>query len=391
MKKIRLLFIAEELEINGAAVSLIALLNALPAERYDISLFLFNPVGEMIKDIPGHVNILPVSLPYAAHRIPLKSAVKKMFQKGRLDLVIYRLLVSIQRYFNLKYILWFFLPKIPGNYDVACCYNDGFVAPTMVRKVNASKKVAWIHFTYSDWPQKSYIYDALKKCDICVPVSIATGNDLDRVIGKKLRKQVIHNIIDSSRCWMLASEECEIPRKDGVFRIVTIGRITDQKNVRLILPTAQILRDANLIFEWYVIGNGDLYDELHSLSAKMNPYLNVHFIGSRYNVMPWVKSADVIVNPSKFEAWGMTVSEALCLGKAVITSDIPVFAEQITNGINGLMCKASPDILSKAILQLYSDKELKKRLELNAIKYKFTKEYVLAEFNHMIASLMKRS
>lgn len=387
MDKIKLLFIAEELDINGAMISLVSLLNALPKEKYDISLFLFMPGGAMIKDIPEHVRILPASLPYIAHRMPLKSAVKKMSGKGRLDLVLYRLLVSVQRYFRFDYRLWWALPDVIGKYDVAFCYNDGFVAPMMIRKVNAAKKAAWIHAIYSDYNQNQYVYEALKKCDICVPVSMEAGIALDRVIGVELKKHIVHNIIDIAHCRKKASEKCEIPHKSGLFRIVTVGRITKNKNVKQILPTAQLLKNAGLPFEWYVIGDGDLYDELYALSESSALSSEVHFIGSRKNVMPWVKSADIIVNPSQSEAWGMTVSEALCLGKAVITSDIPVFAEQITNGINGIMCKATPENLSTAIIRVLSDKELKCRMESNAAKYIFTKEFIINEFNQMIDTL----
>lgn len=389
MGKLKLLFIAEELQINGAVTSLLALLNALPQELYDISLFLFRPGGNMMHKIPDHIKVLPASLPYVAHRMPVKSAVKQMLSKGRPDLAFYRLLVSAQRLFKLKYRFWGFLPNIESTYDVACCYTDGFAAPMMIRKVTSSKKVAWIHFTYSDWDQGKYVYDALKKCDLCVPVSIEAGKDLDHVVGLKLKKRLVHNITDQSRCISLAQEECEIPRKNNTYRIVTVGRITVQKNVNVILPTAQLLKSHGIDFEWYVIGDGDLFGQLSTIAQNMNPPSNVHFIGPRANPMPWVMSADVIVNPSRYEAWGMTVSEALCLGKAVITSDIPVFAEQITNGENGMMCKATAEILSKTIAEVLSDKELRNRLETNARNYKFTKEYIVDEFNDMISSLME--
>ena len=113
----------------------------------------------------------------------------------------------------------------------------------------------------------------------------------------------------------------------------------------------------------------------------------MHFIGARYNPMPWIKSADVFVNPSRFEAWGMTVSEALCMGKAVIVSDIPVFQEQITDGVNGLIRKATPEALAEAIVLLAKDDELRSRLEQNAINYPYTKESIIKEFDELIDKL----
>ena len=105
--------------------------------------------------------------------------------------------------------------------------------------------------------------------------------------------------------------------------------------------------------------------------------------------MPWIKSADVFVNPSRFEAWGLTVSEALCLGKAVIVSDIPVFREQITDGVNGLIRKVTAENLAETILLLAKNETLRHQLERNAVNYPFTKEKIIKEFDELIEKLSK--
>lgn len=388
-KKFKILFVAEELAVNGAMRSLIALLKAIPSEKYDVSLFLFNPGGQMMAEIPDNITILPVSLPYAAHRMPLKQALNRMLRKWRIDLILYRFLVSFQRYFGLKYRLWPFLPRIKGEYDVACCYTDGFVAPLIMHKVTAKRKVCWIHFNYSDYPQPQYVYEALKQADLCATVSYDVGNALDKVLGIEKKKHIVHNITDASECIKKAEESCEIPHKGDVFRIVTVGRVTSAKCVELFPDIARKLKDSGLFFEWYVVGNGDLLQT--SIERTRNYGLEecLHFIGSRDNPYPWVKSADVIVNPSKSESWGMTVSEALCLGKAVIVSDIPVFNEQVINGVNGLICNSTYQVIAEAILKIYNNADLKDRLEKNARNYPYTKERIVEEFDELVNSLLE--
>lgn len=387
-KKIRLLFVSEELDINGASRSLVSLLKALPTEKYDISLFVFKHGGSMMKELPENITILPELMPYKVHRMALKQALKHTVKKGRFDLAFYRLLVSIQRYFNLIYYLWIFLPHIEGEYDIACCYTDGFVAPTIMRKTKAKKKICWIHFTYSKWAQPLFVYEALKRADICVTVSEDVGKDLDSVLGTELRKHIIHNITDASECCKKAEESCEVPGRNGKFRIVTVGRVTSQKNVEIFPDTAVLLKTKGIEFEWFVVGDGDLYQQLVEQTQKTGLEYCLHFIGSRSNPYPWMKSADVIVNPSKYEAWGMTVSEALCLGKAVIVSDIPVFAEQITDGVNGLICNAAPESLAEAIMRIYNHQELKHKLENNAVNYPFIKDKVVMEFDELVNRLL---
>ena len=386
MKK-EILFLAEELEINGAVTSLLALLKALPADKYEISLFLFLHGGNMMKQIPLHVKLLPECLPYAIHRMPRRLAYKRALKSFRFDLLLYRFVEAIRRAKGLDYNLWGFLPMVSGNYDMACCYNDGFVAPMMLRKVNAKKKCAWIHSRYSNWSQMPCVYEALHRVDMCVPVSIDTGKDLDNVLGTKLPKQIVHNITDAETCRIRANEVCEVPRNDGIFRIVSVGRVSYEKFFDIIPPTAHILDGRGIKYEWFIIGNGDKFEEL--LRQTKNEHLDDHvlFIGSRSNPMPWIKSADVFVNPSRFEAWGMTVSEALCLGKAVVVSDIPVFQEQIADGENGLIRKVTPENIADAIELLLKDDSYRHKLEQNAVKYPFTKEVVIKEFDDLVQKL----
>lgn len=386
MKK-KILFLAEELEINGAVTSLLALLKALPADKYEISLFLFLHGGNLMKQIPLHVKLLPESLPYAIHRMPRRLAYKKALMSFRFDLLLYRFIEAVRRAKKLNYNFWGVLPMVSGNYDMACCYNDGFVAPMMLHKVNAKKKCAWIHASYSTWPQMPCVYDALKHMDMCVPVSIDTGKDLDNVLGIKLPKHIIHNIANAESCRIRADEECEISPKPGIARIVSVGRVTPPKFFDIIPPVAEILNSRGIIFEWYIIGNGDKYRELLDYTKSIGLDKIVHFIGSRSNPMPWIKSADVFVNPSRSESWGMTVSEALCLGKAVIVSDIPVFKEQIIDGENGLIRKVTPDNIADAIELLLKDENLRRKLEQNAVKYPFTKEVVIKEFEDLVQKL----
>jgi glycosyltransferase involved in cell wall biosynthesis len=383
-EKKNILFIAEELDTNGAMMSLIALLKALSASNYNLSLFLFSHCGRLMQEIPNNVTVLPESIYYKVYRLPLKDAISLALKRLRLELILFRLMVSIQRFFKLNFRLWPFLPRVSGNYDVACSYADGFVAPLMLKKVNAKMRCAWIHIPYSKYPQLDYIYDALKKVDICVPVSNDVGLDLCSILKCNVPMHVVHNLTDSEDCKAKAAQPCPDERIEGVYRIVSVGRVTPPKCFDIIPPTAIILKERGVQFEWIVIGNGEQYEALCAKVASAGLNDSVHFIGARPNPMPWVNSADVVVIPSRYESWGMTVSEALCLGKAVITSDLPVFKEQIRDGVNGVMCNITADNLANAIEHILIDEKFRKGLERNAVNYPYTKELVAKEFEALV-------
>lgn len=387
--KYKVLFVAEELSRNGAMKSLIALLKALNPEKYSLSLFLFcHNKGELREQLPDYVDVLPEFKTYRMIRLSLREALCESLRAGRVDLACIRLMVACQRYIKAGFSLWPLMPKIPGNYDVVCSYADGFVAPLILKKVKARKTACWIHYLYSCVPQPEYVYNALRRCSVCVPVSFEAGKALDSVLGCYVHKHIIHNITDKEECNYLANMPNEFPHIEGILRIVSIGRVTDAKHFDIIPAIALLLKNQGLQFEWIIAGSGDKLLEIQEEVSRLNLNMEVKMVGELANPFPLVKSADIIVNPSRHESWGMTVSEALCLGKAVITSDIPVFAEQIADGDNGLIRKASPVLMAQAICEIAENENLRKKLETNAVKYPFTKTMVVNEFDALVESLL---
>lgn len=389
-KKQKILFVAEELSMNGAMKSLVALLKALPQDRYLISLFLFRHIqGGLTGQVPSHVDVLPEIPSYRMLRLPLKEAFKESIKNFRFDLTLMRGLVAWQRYRNCSFALWPVLPNIPGRYDVVCSYADGFVAPLILKKVKSKATACWVHYMYSMMPQPEYVYEALRKCNVCVPVSYEAGAVLNEALGCNVNTQVIHNITDAEvcRCLSEAPDQYSL-REAGAIRVVSIGRVTDAKHFDIIPATALILKNRGVKFEWLIAGSGDKLPDIQKQVENMGVSDCVSFLGEVPNPMPLLKSADIFVNPSRHESWGMTVSEALCLGKVVITSNLKVFEEQITNGVNGLMVEPTSENIADVIMDVLADKGLRSRLESEAVHYPYTTEKIVAEFDTLVKQLL---
>lgn len=149
------------LEIGGAEISLIGLLQALDPQKIDVDLFIYSHRGPLMKYIPNWVNLLPENPVYAAIEIPLLDTIKLGHWK-----VAYRRLVAKWKHFWYRHkktqtlddssIMQYIgdyvtpvLPRINPNryYDLAI----SFLTPhNIVRdKVMAKLKVAWIHTDYS--------------------------------------------------------------------------------------------------------------------------------------------------------------------------------------------------------------------------------------------------
>lgn len=149
MRKIRVLFCAESMDMNGAMKSLLALLMALPRERYALSLFLCSHAGPLMGELPKDVRLLPERTAYAVFRLPFVLGLRKALAGGRLDLFLLRLLVPICRWLRLPTPRWWMVrPEIGGDWDVVLAYADGVIGEIAVRKVRTGRKFLWVHTDY---------------------------------------------------------------------------------------------------------------------------------------------------------------------------------------------------------------------------------------------------
>lgn len=100
---------------------------------------------------------------------------------------------------------------------------------------------------------------------------------------------------------------------------IFVGRISSEKNVRLLV---QAFQELNLA-DWglIIVGNGS--DDLSVLTQIKEKPENIYkFDGVGWTEIPkFFTQADCLVLPSKSEPWGLVVNEAMVCGLSVIVSD----------------------------------------------------------------------
>ena len=149
------------LEIGGAETALIGLLNALDPKRVDVDLFLHDHRGEMMQFVPEWVNVLPPIKEYTMLERPITELIKR----GHLLIAGARLwakYVSRKAYKKshsslpnasaFHYMAKYTTPLLPRinpkvRYDLAISFLNPH--QTTAQKVNARKRIAWIHTDYT--------------------------------------------------------------------------------------------------------------------------------------------------------------------------------------------------------------------------------------------------
>lgn len=378
------------LHLGGAETSLIGLLNALDTEKYDVDLFVFHHVGEMMQYIPKGINLLPEEPMYAHMDGGIKQCVKDGYWRMAFKRIIaqkkfcrYAKKHNLTDYAGVyTYIAREVCPILPslekyGEYDLAISY----IIPHQVvlEKVKAKKKICWLHTDYTKigvnpeaemkvWSQYDHISSIssdVTKSFLKVFPSLANKIiEIENIMPKALIEQKVSDVSGVSK---------KFQRRDGEIILVSVGRICEAKNYDNIPYMAKALKelfdegrrtkDENFInhFHWYIVGPGN-HDEIDALSKELGVDDVVTFLGSSSNPYPYIKACDIYVHPSRYEGKSIVVREAQILCKPVIITNYPTAKSQINDGVDGIICELDNKKIAEAIYQLANDNKMQNEI-----------------------------
>jgi glycosyltransferase involved in cell wall biosynthesis len=162
-----------------------------------------------------------------------------------------------------------------------------------------------------------------------------------------------------------------------------VGRLSREKGVLELLEAWRLLQpsDALLVVAgpdmtghaWDAGASGRAFVERHGLHAS------VRFVGPLADVAPMIKAADLVVQPSHFEALGLSAIEALACGVPLVASEVGGLLDFVVDGENGRLCPPQdPPALAACIGPLLSDAGARARLAARA------RESVLHEYDEQV-------
>jgi glycosyltransferase involved in cell wall biosynthesis len=125
-------------------------------------------------------------------------------------------------------------------------------------------------------------------------------------------------------------------------RLVSIGRIVEQKGQVILIQAAAGLRDRGVDFELVIVGDGPMRSEIEYLIGLLDLRNRVRITGylSNQGVLDELLSARALVLPSFAEGLPGVFFESLALGRPVISTYIAAHPELIEPGVNGWLVPA---------------------------------------------------
>lgn len=376
MKK-RIFIAVHYLEIGGAEISLIGLLNAINYSRYEVDLFVYSHQGELMKLIPQEVNLLPEIPKYSYIEKPIKLVI----EKGFWNIAIGRLWAKVQAWSiahkkNFKkpnnsvyhYIMENIIHDLPMinpeiEYDLAISFLHPF--HIVKDKVRAKKKVGWIHTDFSlfdtDIESELKIWNSM---DYIVSISDAiTRSFLSVYPSLKSKVHMIENILPVTYInKQVNAFSYKYPTQDGI-NFLSVGRFSHQKNFDNVPEICSLIRKQGINVYWYLIGFGGDESLIHENIKKFQMEEYVVILGKKENPYPYIKACDLYVQPSRYEGKSIVVREAQFLNKPVIITRFPSSESQLKDGYDGFIVPLDNRGCASGIVNILRHPEL-----INAVK-----------------------
>ncbi len=175
--------------------------------------------------------------------------------------------------------------------------------------------------------------------------------------------------------WGYFSAVKELTRKydNDIVTLLWTGRFVKLKHPEFALEAAKKLQRNNINFKMIFIGMGPMQKKMQEYIDKNHLNENVKILGSMptEEVQKHMDNADIALFTSdRREGWGAVVNEAMVGGCAVVASDAAGCSKSlIKNGVNGFVY-SHPDKQEffEYVIKLTKDKELRKKLGINANK-----------------------
>lgn len=161
-----------------------------------------------------------------------------------------------------------------------------------------------------------------------------------------------------------AARRHEQPAGGAPARLVTVGRLSPEKNVELAIDAIAVLVERGVAVTLEVIGDGPL----RRLLTRRSRDLPVRFTGhvaDRPRLAAIVATADAVIAPGRSETFGLAALEALACGTPLITPDEGALPELVASGC-GVVAPPDPSSFADAVQSLLRGDRTEQRREAAA-------------------------
>lgn len=330
----KITFLMRNLETGGVERAFITLAYQLASDRCDVTLVLFAAEGQLIADIPPEVRVLDLGETASVRGKPVRLArvingLRHHLTTSRPDLVI-----SAKEQCNLSALIARSLIR-SSTTKIAISRHEPVASPL-------GESSMMIRFLYRT------LY---RQADAIVSVSDGIAREIRTLLPRQFHSRVhtIYNPVIGPRFHKQAHEEPADWPHDASEVFVGVGRLSAEKGFDMLIDAFS--RVATPARRLVLVGDGPERRALELRAELLGVKPLIRFVGTARNALPYIRKADCIVVPSRYEGFGMVLVEALALRRPIIATDCPVGPREILadGRLGALVPPDNPEALAAAM------------------------------------------
>lgn len=386
----RLLFIMDNFPLGGIAKAQLALFNELEG-KYEIDFLLMKQEGLFLPLIPKSLRLLEEPLedafrnPHPANAIrALKDlSFNKWLKWCRFSLACCLGRVSDGLHGQINAMdVWLGknTPAIRKHYDAAIAFQGGRCIYYLAEQIDADVKIGFVHSNYSvnetDFMLKPSDSIYFPQMDYIVTISHVCLESLWKEFpALKEKCLVIENICSPKMINTMAlNGESYTDGFKGV-RLASMGRFDIQiKGMDMAIEACRIMKQKGVNFRWYWLGEGDQRPQLEKMIKEAGVEDVFILLGAKTNPYPYIKDADIYVQPSRIEGKSVALDEVKALARPVVVTCFGSVFDQFTDQQNALIAEMNAQSVADKIMKLIEDKSLAKTFHQNLLHEKVGNE-----------------
>lgn len=235
------------------------------------------------------------------------------------------------------------------------------------------------------------------RVDAVVAVSEELRDRMSRTMRFPVQRiRLIPNAVDTEQFRPGATERdrtrAGLDAGGGTCVLACVGRLHPIKGHGAMIEALAQLPDS--VHLW-LVGEGELRDELAAAAERLGVARRVRFLGFRQDVVGILCAADVLVQPSVSEGLSLTVLEGMACALPVVATDVGGNRELVSPGETGLLVPAR-DVraLAEAVRALASDAALRRAMGERGrarVKERFSLARAAADFEALYLECVERA
>jgi glycosyltransferase involved in cell wall biosynthesis len=171
-----------------------------------------------------------------------------------------------------------------------------------------------------------------------------------------------------------------------IRQIITIGRLSMEKGYD---RTLKVLSKLKIPFQYTIIGNGGLKDDLTDLASKLHILDKINFIDYTHDIEKYLSISDLFVQGSHVEGFPNALLESCVVGTPVVALNAPGGTKEIIeNNVNGYLAENEDDFLFKIETALLK-KDWNSEVIRESVIKKFNQNLIISNYETLFMDLYK--